>query len=145
MRDKFNAYEYSDDLDMFADHLDWAVIKNMPCYSLTDMKKLFNVTNYSSMDFGRFFMKSDTISIQTSNYRGAKHDYVLATPAMRKLVHENVLFAVIKGQVNKAPKLHKKNVHLGYVKQIYKNRKEMMRVRDAHIIKDIWRYGLVEA
>lgn len=106
-----NAYKYRPDIDFTDDKYSFTIVKDVPCYSLTDINKLLGTKYYSSLDFARFYQKAG-ITIETGNHRGATHFYVYATPEIDKLVHEQTLFAMIKNNIKKAPKRHIKNLHV---------------------------------
>lgn len=143
------AYEYNDKLDLFDDKYKYNIIKNVPCYNLNDLAKILgktsSFTTMSSLQFGRHILDTDTIAIDTGNYRGKKHYYVLATDQVRELVRLNTAFAVLKGHTTKTPKLHHKNIHLHLVNFMSGSKNKTLKYRTANIVKDMYKYRPVDA
>lgn len=130
-----NAFNYVSDIDFTDDKYSYAIVKNVPCYSLNDINKLLGTDYYSSLDFARRYQKAG-LTIQTSNHRGATHHYVYASPEIEKLVHEQTLFAMIKNNIKKPLKRHVKNLHVCDRGDIVITKKQKAKYVQCYVIND---------
>ena len=104
------VYDYNDGVDITKHMFYNAYIVNVPCYKVED------VTLAMYGDKRNYFLTDPTtkhiIKIQTTNHKGKKYQYVLATPEMDEFVKQQATFGAIKGHITKMPKKHLKVVNV---------------------------------
>lgn len=137
------VFAYEQDMNLALDKYNDGIITNVPCYAAKDLDKLL-------WCFGIDFMFEYDIhyKIQTNNHRGATHYYVPAQTKLREWLNKEVVFALLRGDIDKAPKIYiKKYLHV-IGRGSYTNEDGIVfDTADAYIIQknDLWHYKMENA
>jgi len=130
------VYDYETDMNLADkrfhaddDKYSGAVIKNVPMYNMNDFHKLCYLNKFEM--YKKFGV---TYTIRTWSNRGPENHYIPATTAIRKFVEQEQVFALLRGDIDKPLKLHKKKYVRPYERGGYKFGRKLVRFAEAYIV-----------
>ena len=110
-------FQYSDDLQFDDIALENHYVLDVPMYRYQDVCKALGVTPDGKSDYwtivrNKKFNNCIVRITDRDRYGAGNKWYVLATPKFQKYIKRKALFAIIKNDTNKMPRLYKKVVHI---------------------------------
>jgi len=86
--------EFTADLDLYSDSLNFANVTNVPCYRVDHIAKALDIEigqhNWAVM-LDKYKLCMDAVGVISSNRKGKKVHYLVATNAIRNLVKDHAL------------------------------------------------------